>query len=84
MIPCIKLPVSYKFVHNGGKGDEMKDTDRVAHRLALIEGVSLSKADLEFITNEIEDLERVMAELEAFGQDTPWIFQQVQPPGKKA
>ena len=84
MIPCIKLPVSYKFVHNGGKGDEMKDTDRVAHRLALIEGVSLSKADLEFITNEIEDLETVMAELEEFGQDTPWISHQVQPPGKKA
>jgi hypothetical protein len=84
MIPCIKLPVSYKFVHNGGKGDEMKDTDRVAHRLALIEGVSLSEADLEFITNEIEDLETVMAGLEEFGQDTPWISQQVQPPGKKA
>ena len=62
----------------------MKDTDRVAHRLALIEGVSLSKADLQFITNEIEELETVMAELEEFGQDTPWIFQQVQPPGKKA
>ena len=51
----------------------MKDTDRVAHRLALLEGVSLSKADLEFIANEIEDLERVMAELEEFGQGTPWI-----------
>ena len=84
MIPCIKLPVSYRFVHNGGKGDEMKDTDRIAHRLALIEGVSLSKADLQFITNEIEDLERVMAELEEFGRETPWISQQVQPPGKKA
>jgi hypothetical protein len=84
MISCIKLPVSYRFVHNGGKGDEMKDTDRVAHRLALIEGVSLSKADLQFITNEIEELERVVAELEEFGQDTPWISQQVQPPGKKA
>ena len=84
MIPCIKLPVSYKFIHNGGKGDEMKDTDKVAHRLALLEGVTLSKPDLESIANEIEDLERVVAELEEFGQVTPWISQQVQPPGKKA
>ena len=84
MIPCIKLPVSYKFIHNGGKGDEMKDTDKVAHRLALLEGVTLSKADLESIANEIEELERVVAELEEFGQSTPWISQQVQPPGKKA
>lgn len=61
----------------------MKDTDRVAHRLALLEGVSLSKADLEFIANEIEDLERVMAELEEFGQGTPWISLQAQPPGKR-
>ncbi len=62
----------------------MKDTDKVAQRLALLEGVNLSKPDLEFITNEIEDLERVVAELEEFGQETPWISQQVQPPGKKA
>ncbi len=84
MISCIKLPVSYRFVHNGGKGDEMKDTDKVAHRLALLEGVNLSKADLEFIANEIKDLERVMAELEEFGQGTPWISLQALPPGKKA
>ena len=62
----------------------MKDTDKVAQRLALLEGVSLSKGDLEFMATEIEDLERVMAELEEFGQDTPWISLQVQPPGKKA
>lgn len=62
----------------------MKDTDKVAHRLALLEGVNLSKADLESIANEIEDLERVVAELEEFGQSTPWISQQVQPPAKKA
>ena len=62
----------------------MKDTDRVAHRLALLDGVDLSKADLESIAAEIEDFERVVAELEEFGQDTPWISQQVQPPGKKA
>ena len=62
----------------------MKDTNKVAHRLALLEGVSLSKADLESIVTEIKDLERVMAELEEFGQGTPWISMQVQPPSKKA
>jgi hypothetical protein len=66
------------------KENGMKDTNKVAHRLALIEGVSLSKADLESIVTEIEDLERVVAELEEFGQVTPWISLQVQPPGKKA
>jgi aldehyde:ferredoxin oxidoreductase len=62
----------------------MKETDNVAHRLALLAGVDLSKADLQSIANEIEDLERVVAELEEFAQATPWISQQVQPPGKKA
>ena len=62
----------------------MNDTEKVAQRLALLAGVNLSKADLESIANEIEDLERVVAELEEFAHATPWIFQQVQPPGKKA
>jgi hypothetical protein len=62
----------------------MKETDKVAHRLALLEGVNLPTADLESIATEIEDLERVVAELEEFGQGTPWISQQVQPPDKKA
>jgi aldehyde:ferredoxin oxidoreductase len=62
----------------------MNDTDKIAHRLALLEGVSLSPADLESIADEIKDLERVVAELEEFGQVTPWISLQVQPPGKKA
>lgn len=57
----------------------MKDPDKIAHRLALLEGVSLSKDDLESITAEIEDLERVVAELEEFGQGTPWISLQAQP-----
>ena len=61
----------------------MKDTNKVAHRLALLEGVDLSKADLKSIAAEIEDFERVVAELEEFGQSTPWISQQVQPQGKK-
>ena len=62
----------------------MKYTDKVAHRLALLEGLSLSPDDLESIATEIEDLERVVAELEDFGQGNPWISLQVQPPGKKA
>jgi hypothetical protein len=62
----------------------MKDTDKVSQRLALLDGVNLSTADIEFIVTEIKDFERVMAELEEFGQDTPWISMQVQPAGKKA
>jgi hypothetical protein len=58
--------------------------DKVAHRLALLEGVNLSAADLESIAAEIEDLERVVSELEDFGQGTPWIALQAQPAGKKA
>jgi uncharacterized protein YoxC len=66
------------------KENGMKDTDKITHRLALLEGVNLSKADLESIATELKDLERVVAELEEFGQNTPWVSQQVQPPGKKA
>jgi hypothetical protein len=62
----------------------MKDKDKVAQRLALLDGVNLSTADIESIVTEIKDFERVVAELEEFGQGTPWISQQVQPPGKKA
>ena len=62
----------------------MNATDKVAARLALLEGVNISPADLETIANEIEDNQRIVAELEAFAQDTPWISLQVQPPGKKA
>jgi hypothetical protein len=61
----------------------MKDTEKLAHRLALLEGVSLSTADLEFIAGEIEDLERVLTELEEFSQGIPWISLQAQPPAKK-
>ena len=41
------------------------------------------QADLDYIAAEIEDLERVMAELEEFAQATPWVSQQVQPAGNK-
>jgi hypothetical protein len=58
--------------------------DKVAARLTLLEGVNISPAELETIANEIEDNQRIVAELEAFAQDTPWISLQAQPPGKKA
>jgi hypothetical protein len=62
----------------------MKDMDKVAHRLALLEGVSFSPGDLESIVKEIEDNERIVAELEEFGQGTPWVSLQAQPHDKKA
>ena len=62
----------------------MKDQDILAHRLALLEGVTIAPADLETIAKEIEDNLRVVAELEEFAKDTPWISQQIQLPGKKA
>ncbi len=61
----------------------MKVADKIAHRLALLEGVDFSDADLESIAAEIEDLERIVAELEQFGQTTPWISLQAQPSGQK-
>ena len=36
----------------------MKETDKFAHRLALLTGVNLSTADLESIVKEIEDNEQ--------------------------
>jgi hypothetical protein len=51
-------------------------TDKLAQRLALLDGVDNSPAELESIANEIEDNLRVVAELEEFAKDTPWISQQ--------
>jgi hypothetical protein len=59
------------------------DKEKLAQRLALLNGINLSPADLEWIAGEVEDLERVVAELEEFGQGTPWMDLQVQPPEKK-
>jgi hypothetical protein len=61
----------------------MKDTDKVADRLTLLAGVNFSPADLELIVKEVEDNERVVAELEEFSQGSPWIALQTQPLGKK-
>ncbi|HEY7167321.1 MAG TPA: hypothetical protein VIB79_22350 [Candidatus Binatia bacterium] len=54
------------------------------HRLALLEGANFSSADLESITKDIEDNQRIIAELEEFAAETPWISLQAQPAGKKA
>jgi hypothetical protein len=62
----------------------VNDVDKTAARLTLLEGVNISSADLETIANEIEDNQRIVTELEAFAQGTPWISLHVQPPGKKA
>ena len=61
----------------------MIPADKLAERLALLKGVDLSQDELDYIAAEIEDLERVMAELEQFAQATPWVSQQVQPMGNK-
>ena len=57
--------------------------DEIAHRLALLEDVNFSPADLESIANEIADNLRVVAELEEFSKDMAWISHQAQPAGKK-
>lgn len=62
----------------------MNANDKLTARLMLLEGVNISPADLETIADEIEDNQRIVAELEAFAQGTPWISLQVQPPEKKA
>ena len=62
----------------------MKSTDKIAHRLALLAGVDLSQAYLDAIAAEIEDLDRIVAELEEFAQGTPWVSQQLQPATSKA
>ena len=62
----------------------MKPTDKIARRLALLEGVNLSQAYLDAIVADIEDLDRIVEELEEFAQGTPWISQQLQPATSKA
>jgi hypothetical protein len=62
----------------------MKEAGKVAHRLALLTGVNLSTADLESIVKEIEDNDRVVAELEEFSRGDPWIASQIQPVDKKS
>ena len=53
---------------------KLKSTDKVARRLALLDGVDLSQAYLDAI----------VAELEEFAEGTPWVSQQLQPATNKA
>ena len=62
----------------------MAQSDNITHRLAFLEGVVFAPADLEAIAKEIEDNQRVVAELEEFSRDTAWISHQAQPAGRKA
>jgi hypothetical protein len=57
----------------------MSEKDRCAYRLALLGDVELSTTDLEVITTEIAEMERILTELEEFAQDTPWVSLQAQP-----
>ena len=57
--------------------------DEIAHRLSLLEGVNFSPADLEAITEEIKDNQRVVADLEEFSGDTAWISHQAQPADRR-
>ena len=57
----------------------MELKEKHAHRLALLAAVELSPEELNAIVEEIDDLERIVAELEEFGKDTPWISLQGQP-----
>ena len=63
---------------------DMKPSDNVARRLALLEGVTLSQTYLDAIVADIEDLDRIVAELEDFAQGIPWVSQQRQPARTKA
>jgi hypothetical protein len=60
----------------------MSEKDRCAHRLALLGDVEFSTTDLEVITTEVAEMERILAELEQFAQDTPWVSLQAQPIAK--
>ncbi|MGB7947299.1 MAG: hypothetical protein WCH75_06430 [Candidatus Binatia bacterium] len=62
----------------------MENSDDVARRLALLEGVGISSADLETIARDIDDYLRIVAELEEFSQGIPWTALQVQPPVRKS
>jgi hypothetical protein len=56
------------------EGGGVSENNRFAYRLALLSGVDFSPTDLEIITSEIEDMNRILTELEKFAHDTPWVF----------
>ena len=60
----------------------MNEKNRVDTRLALLDDVPLSPNEITAIRSEVEDLDRIVAELEEFAEGTPWISLQDQPSGK--
>jgi hypothetical protein len=61
----------------------MNSSDRITRRLDLLGSVSFSQEDLQAIVTEVEELERIVNELEDFSQETPWISLQAQPKREK-
>ena len=62
----------------------MNEKEKLAARLAPLDGIDLSATDIDHITEEVKDIERVVAELEEFARDVPWVSQPIQPSGTKA
>jgi hypothetical protein len=54
-------------------------SEAVARRLALLQDVRLSEADLESITAEFGDFDAALRELEAFAADVEWPSLPMQP-----
>ena len=54
-------------------------SEGVARRLALLDGLSLSQADLESIVAELEVFHRALQELEAFAEGVQWTSLPVPP-----
>lgn len=54
-------------------------SERIARRLALVEDMRLSQADIESIVAELEDFDRALRELEAFAEGTSWPSLPMQP-----
>jgi hypothetical protein len=65
------------------KEKPVSEKNRFAYRLALLGAVEFSASDLELITSEIAEMDRILADLEDFAQDTPWVSLQAQPIEKK-
>jgi hypothetical protein len=62
----------------------VSEKNRFAHRLALLGAAEFSANDLELITSEIAEMDRVLTELEEFAHDTPWVSLQTQPMKKSS
>jgi hypothetical protein len=62
----------------------MTEKNTTAHRLALLQEAGLPSAEHQAVIDEIADWDRIVAELEAFADDTPWISQQTQPWSQKS